>query len=208
MRARVSMHENWAAMHEARGRSHEFRARGDRERAQAQARESARHEQLALAAEELVGAAEHRAAAGENESAREAAEDIQRQHAQAAERERRQREFEERVRARIVRRQAREQKGLRRFRPGPPARAGAAWLATSAPDDSEDLDREIAAICQALDEHGPTDRRELARLVGARYWGPGRFRNAVREAVAEGCARRMSGSTLAPAEHALADSGG
>ncbi|MDX6644584.1 MAG: hypothetical protein QOK40_311, partial [Miltoncostaeaceae bacterium] len=41
-------------------------------------------------------------------------------------------------------------------------------------------------------------RRELARLVGARYWGPGRFTAALREAVDEGRARRLSRATFAP----------
>jgi MFS family permease len=198
--ARMRMHLQWAAMHQARALLHESRAQQDLAAAEAAERESARHEQLALAAEDLVGAAEHRAAARETEGAREAVADIERARAEAAQRERRQREFEERVRARIERRQAREREGLRRFRPGPPAHAGAAWLAVSAPDDSDALDGEIASIARALDEHGPTDRRELARLVGARYWGPGRFRLALREAVEEGYARRLSRSTFAPPE--------
>jgi MFS family permease len=198
--ARVRMHEGWAAMHEARGQAHECRAQGDVAGAEAHERDGAQHEQLALAAEELVQAAEHRAAAGEAESARESVEDIQLRRAEAAERERRQREFEERVRARIARRQAHEREGLRRFRPGPPTRAVPAWMVASSLDDTDDLDREIAAISQALDEHGATERRELARLVGARYWGPGRFRAALRQAIDEGQARRVSRSTFAPPE--------
>ncbi|MBV9335340.1 MAG: MFS transporter [Solirubrobacterales bacterium] len=199
--ARVRMHESWAAMHAARGRAHESRAQGDAAGAEAHEADGAQHEQLALAAEELVQAAEHRAAAGEAEGARETVEDIERQRADAAERERRQREFEEWVRARIVRRQAHEREGLRRFRPGPPARAVPAWMvASSFDDDSDELDREIAAISQALDEHGPTERQELARLVGARYWGPGRFRAALREAVQDGNVRRLSRSTFGPPE--------
>ena len=73
-------------------------------------------------------------------------------------------------------------------------------MVASSLDDAEDLDREVAAISQALDEHGPTERRELARLIGARYWGPGRFRAALREAVQDGSARRVSRSTFAPPE--------
>ncbi|MBV8942732.1 MAG: hypothetical protein JO240_13465, partial [Solirubrobacterales bacterium] len=56
------------------------------------------------------------------------------------------------------------------------------------------------AISQALDEHGATERQELARLVGARYWGPGRFRAALREAVSDGYARRVTRSTFGPPE--------
>jgi MFS family permease len=198
--ARVRMHESWAAMHEARGRAHERRAQDDAAGAEEQERDGAQHERLALAAEELVQAAEHRAAAGEAESARATVEDIQTRRAEAAERERRQREFEDRVRARIARRQAHEREGLRRFRPGPPRQAVPAWMVSSTLDDAQDLDREVAAISQALDEHGATDRQELARLVGARYWGPGRFRAALREAVQDGSARRVSRSTFSPPE--------
>jgi hypothetical protein len=71
-------------------------------------------------------------------------------------------------------------------------------MASSPGDDTADLDREIETIARALDEHGATERGELARLVGARYWGPGRFRAALREAVAEGRARRVSRSSFGP----------
>jgi hypothetical protein len=62
------------------------------------------------------------------------------------------------------------------------------------------LDNEVHAIEHALDEHGPTHRRELARLVGARYWGPGVFSAALHEALAEGAVRRLSRTTFAAAD--------
>ncbi len=62
------------------------------------------------------------------------------------------------------------------------------------------LDSEIDRIGRAVDEHGATSRDELARLVGARRWGPGRFGNALREAVAEGRIRRLSRTTYGPRE--------
>jgi hypothetical protein len=62
----------------------------------------------------------------------------------------------------------------------------------------DDLDREIEMIARALEEHGPTEREELERLVGARYWGPGRFREALREAVDEGRVVRLSRNTYGP----------
>lgn len=196
----MKMHEAWAAMHEARGRAHECRAAGDPTGADANQRAGAEQEERALAAEELVRAAEHREAAGETEGAREAVEDIERRRAQASERQRHQDELEQRIHARITRRQARAQGGLRRFRPGPPSQAVPSWMVSSPGEDTVDLDREIAAIAKALDEHGAIDRRELARLVGARYWGPGRFRAALREAIDEGVARRLSRSTFGPPE--------
>jgi hypothetical protein len=67
-------------------------------------------------------------------------------------------------------------------------------------DSEEALDHEIDAIARALAEHGATTRDELARLVGARYWGPGRFAPALREAIAEGRARRLSSRTFGPPE--------
>jgi len=58
-------------------------------------------------------------------------------------------------------------------------------------------DNEIQAIQRGLDEHGATERTELARLVGARYWGPGIFRAALREALAGGrsSSRRSTGGS-------------
>ena len=95
-----------------------------------------------------------------------------------------------RIAARAAHRRARERHGFRRYRPGP----GGIGVGP----DGRDLDREIDTIGRALEEHGETTREELNRLVGGRYWGPGRFRAAVREAVEEGRARPVSRSTLAP----------
>ena len=50
-----------------------------------------------------------------------------------------------------------------------------------------------------LAEHGVTERRELARLVGARFWGPGRFPAALREAVLSGRVQRVDRTHFAPA---------
>ncbi|HET6551349.1 MAG TPA: MFS transporter, partial [Solirubrobacter sp.] len=137
-------------------------------------------EALALAAEVRVHAAEHRADAG--------SEDDEERRRRAAERDRRTRE-----------RLARNTRGMRRFRPGPGRAGGAPGMPISPyVDDDGALGHEIDAIARALDEHGPTDRGEQARLVGARYWGPGRFGAALREAVGEGRARRVSRSTYSP----------
>ena len=184
-----------------------------RERAEAIAAEhdvdAEEHEALAEAAlerararEQRAEAAEHRAAASEAGDSAEEAEQAERERSEARQRERIARQREERIRARIERRTARERQGLQRFRPGP----GSSWhapgmgaTAVTSRDAPEVLDREIEALAGALEEHGTLDRRELARLVGARYWGPGRFRAALREAVADGQVRRVSSATYAPA---------
>lgn len=120
----------------------------------------------------------------------------------ADERARERAELDERVRERTRRRQARETTGGRRFRPGPSealssSRTGGVDPVRAASADRA-LDREIAAIAAALAEHGATERRELVRLVGARYWGPGRFARALDAALDEGRIRRVSGRTYGP----------
>ena len=62
-----------------------------------------------------------------------------------------------------------------------------------------DFEREVSTIERAPAGRGPTERRELSRLVGARYWGPGRFPAALREAVESGRARRVSRNRFGPA---------
>ncbi len=63
-----------------------------------------------------------------------------------------------------------------------------------------DRDREIEIIERALNEHGGASRKELARRVGGRYWGPGRFRGALQEAVIEGRVKRLRHDQYAPKE--------
>jgi hypothetical protein len=57
---------------------------------------------------------------------------------------------------------------------------------TSADDRERWLGREIDMLQRALEEHGELKRGDLGRLVGCRYWGPGRFSAALRAAVARG----------------------
>jgi MFS family permease len=175
-----------AAEHETDARAHDAIARASAERARA--------------AEQRALAVEREARAEEFQDERRSAEEVARGQEEQRAREQRARELEERIRARIERRQS-SQHGVRRFRPGP-GRAGYSPfpVITSAADVEGDLDREIEAISRALQENGEVSREELARLVGARYWGPGRFRNALREAVGEGAARRVSRGVFAPNE--------
>ena len=141
------------------------------------------------------GDAERRGAAHE---AAEAAEEDSRRRDEAAERARRAHQRDERIRARLERRARHERRGLARFRPGPGSIGSSPGMWVSQPGGEAELDREIEIIARALDEHGEMSRTELARLVGARFWGPGVFRAAVREAVDEGSARPLSRTVLAP----------
>ena len=115
------------------------------------------------------------------------------------------RELRDRIAARAARRIERERQGLRRYRPGPaadfysPGMVGTAGAATRRVANSEEqLDREVDAIARTLAEHGPADREQLARWVGAKRWGPGRFGAALRQAVLEGRAKRLSRTRYGP----------
>jgi MFS family permease len=110
----------------------------------------------------------------------------------------------QRIRRRGEARERRERAGRRRYRPGPGRLGASRGLTPSAGEiDSEaDLDREIGIIERALEDRGSANRRELARRVGARYWGPGRFRSALREALGEGTVKRLRGGEYAAARNA------
>jgi len=119
-------------------------------------------------------------------------------------------ELMQRIRRRAEAREQRERAGRRRYRPGPGRLGASRGLTPSAGevDNEADLDREIAIIERALADHGSANRRELSRRVGARYWGPGRFRSALREAIAEGTVKRLRGGEFARAERVSSTRGG
>ncbi len=196
---------------EERARGAEERARALRERAEAIAAEhdsdARTHDAIARASAERARAAEQRALAVEREARadefgeeRQGAEEVARAREVERKREEQARELEDRIRARMERRQS-QARGVRRFRPGPGRSGYSPFPILGGGGDSEaDLDREIQAISRALQDNGQVNREELAMLVGARYWGPGRFRAALREAVAEGSARQVSRGVFAPNE--------
>ncbi len=209
--ARAQMHEAWAAVNAERAQTAgdgrgggEGRGGGDGAADDGSPDSPSAAEAKGLAAEERVRAAEHRLAAEELAADVARDEEADAQRAAAAERERHAREIEARVRARLERRQERDRTGIRRFRPGPGTTLAAARTLSVGGGYSMEreraLDREIEVIARAIDEHGSTDRRELARLVGARYWGPGRFGEALAVAVEEGRIRALSRHTYGPAE--------
>jgi len=92
-----------------------------------------------------------------------------------------------------------ERERRRRFRLGPGRTFWSPGMPVSAPTAEEEFGREVSAIERALADRGPTERRELSRLVSARLWGPGRFSAALREAVESGRARRVSRNRFGPA---------
>ena len=66
------------------------------------------------------------------------------------------------------------------------------------PEDAKATRRaEVTQLVEALREAlpGGLHRRDLARRVGARRWGPGRLTGALRQAVAEGLVRRTGRRT-------------
>jgi MFS family permease len=133
---------------------------------------------------------------GEQEGQAEEGRDEEREaRRRAAERERR-------IRERNERRTTWERAGRRRFRPGPGSTLYAPRMAGTGPiaESPSALESQIERIEQALEHEGPVDRRRLAQIVGARYWGPGRFGLALQEALREGRARRISRNTIAPVE--------
>jgi hypothetical protein len=114
--------------------------------------------------------------------------------------------LERRWRERAERRTARDRAGRRRYRLGPgpgdryysPGMLGTSLRSRQASQGI--LDREIDAIARVLEEEdGPLRREEIARRVGARRWGPGRFRDALDAASLEDRIRRLSRTTYAPA---------
>ncbi len=203
-RTQAQVHEQWSDMHEARTKVHLARSEQDEAGTARAEQQAAEAEQHALATEQRVAAVQHRATAEGVRGEREQTEESEAQRAEAAERRRRAEELETRIRDRVMRRESRERAGLRRLRPGPGSRLHAGRSGGLEPRSQTGaeraLDREIDVLARALDEHGPTDRQDLARLVGARYWGPGRFGDALRAAVEEGRARRLSRRSYGPPE--------
>jgi MFS family permease len=102
---------------------------------------------------------------------------------------------------------ARARKAPGRFRPGPGPLSSARAMGVSGPHPPVPLNAEVAMIENALHERGSANRQELSRRVGGRYWGPGRFREALRQAVAEGRAKRLSRGEYAPAVESPAKAG-
>ncbi|TDB98844.1 MFS transporter [Actinomadura sp. 7K534] len=190
----------WEKMHAELARAHVARAERDAGEVERHERQADVHRMRAESAADRMEAAQHRSAAASLAAESGTAEQVRREREAAAERRRAARERDERIRERVLRRQRERRAGWRRLLPGPGDTFYAPWMLGMGRTTDSDIamDREVNAIAQALNEHGPTSRQHLAELVGARYWGPGRFRAALREAVHEGLAQPQARNRFAP----------
>jgi hypothetical protein len=72
----------------------------------------------------------------------------------------------------------------------------------SAQDQDENewwLRREISLIQNLLQEEGELSKSEIGERLGCKYWGPLRFRGALKEGVERGAFRRLGGNRYAAA---------
>jgi hypothetical protein len=60
------------------------------------------------------------------------------------------------------------------------------------------LDREVSLIQNLLREEGELPRKEIGDRLGCKYWGPMRFRSALKEGVARGAFRKAGSGRYAP----------
>ena len=73
---------------------------------------------------------------------------------------------------------------------------------TSAQDADENewwLRREISLIQNLLQEEGELSKSDIGEKLGCKYWGPLRFRSALKEGVERGAFRKAGRSRYAPA---------
>jgi hypothetical protein len=78
----------------------------------------------------------------------------------------------------------------------------APWSAPSERDADEDrywLDREVSLIENLLKDRGELPRKEIGETLGCKYWGPLRFRRALKEGVDRGAFRRTGNGRYGPA---------
>ena len=92
--------------------------------------------------------------------------------------------------------------------PVPRMRTGrTAWTplpqASSFPRSNPSLAREVDHIVELLNAQGPLSALQISEALRACAWGPGRFRTAMRSAVASGRARRVGRNRFASGTTAL-----
>jgi hypothetical protein len=81
----------------------------------------------------------------------------------------------------------------------------AGWAPTTARSqyDEDEMEfwtnREISLIENLLRERGELDRDTIGETLGCKYWGPMRFRSALKEGVERGAFRKAGRNRYAPA---------
>lgn len=73
---------------------------------------------------------------------------------------------------------------------------------SSVPDEEENRwwqEREISLIRNLLEEEGELPRKEIGDRLGCKYWGPLRFRAALKAGVERGDFRRTARGRYGPA---------
>jgi hypothetical protein len=61
------------------------------------------------------------------------------------------------------------------------------------------LDREVSLIQNLLKERGEMSRSDIGNTLGCKYWGPMRFRQALKEGVERGAFKKAGRGRYAPA---------
>ena len=81
----------------------------------------------------------------------------------------------------------------------------AGWAPTTARSeyDEEELEfwtnREVSLIENLLRDRGEMEKDAIGEALGCKYWGPLRFRSALREGVDRGAFRKVGRNRYAPA---------
>ena len=73
---------------------------------------------------------------------------------------------------------------------------------TSSRDADENewwLGRELSLIQNLLKEEGELPRKDIGNRLGCKYWGPMRFRGALKEGVNRGAFRKVGSGRYGPA---------
>jgi hypothetical protein len=60
------------------------------------------------------------------------------------------------------------------------------------------LDRELSLIKNLVEDKGELSREEIGDTLGCKYWGPMRFRNALKEGVKRGAFAKTGRSRYGP----------
>ena len=83
-----------------------------------------------------------------------------------------------------------------------PSIAGWAPTGSRSEYDEEEMEfwrnREITLIQNLLEDKGELDKDAIGEALGCKYWGPLRFRNALKEGVERGAIRKVGRNRYAP----------